>query len=98
MKWVINFFNWVRRYQTNQYKPTKFSKQHYKNFEEAVKVSDVHCYVYDEQVRGSRLILQGTELHCVTEENLVSFRKLNRAERRKVAKEIKQYTFEDKAA
>lgn len=64
-------------------KPTKFERLHYKKFEDALRDHDIEAYVYEEHgLKGQVICLRGEELHAVTEQNLVSFRKLNRKDSR----------------
>jgi hypothetical protein len=66
---------------------TEFDVKHFSAFEKAVEETDVEAYVYEEHgIKGQVIVLHGAELHQVTERNLVSFRKLNRGERRMLDK------------
>lgn len=72
-------------------KPSKFAQEHYNRFEEAVKVSDVQAYVYnDNGYKGAVLVPKGEDLHQVTINNLVSFYRLNRQQRNQLQK-TKEY-------
>lgn len=71
---------------TREQSYTQFEHRHYNNFEKALAESDVRVFIYDNVCKGEYLITKGTELHPVTIGNLVSFHKLNRAERRHLAK------------
>lgn len=80
---ALSLIGWVRRLlgiDPEQLDAADLAR--YAKFERAVSEGDVECYVYDEHIRGQIIVLKGEDLHAVTPQNLVSFRKLNRAERR----------------
>lgn len=77
-----NLLRWLRSLVYTEPELTEFDIRHYKNFERAVEESDVEAYLYDEHIKGNVIVLKGEDLHQVTPNNLVSFRKLNRRERR----------------
>ena len=88
----MNVITWLRKYAFNEEKLSKFEEDHYNKFEKALQESDLHVFVYDSFIRGGQIIRQYEELHPVTPKNLVSFRKLNRAERREVKNKISRLT------
>lgn len=66
----------------------KFDREHYAKFEKALEQGDVEAYVYEKggRLKGQVICLKGEELHAVTVSNLISFRKLNRADSRYLRK------------
>lgn len=80
---------WIRNVSSmyTQEASTNFEREHFSKFEQAVAETDVEAYVYEERgLKGQIIVLKGEDLHQVTEKNLVSFRKLNRGERRQLDK------------
>ena len=78
---------WIRNISTmyTADASTKFEHEHFLKFEQAIEECDVEAYVYEEGgLKGQIIVLKGEDLHQVTEKNLVSFRKLNRRDRRKL--------------
>lgn len=82
---------WLRGLYWAEDAPTYFEELHYAKFLRAVEESDVEAYVYDEHVKGQIIVLKGEDLHAVTVNNLVSFRKMTRSERRYIDKKYKAY-------
>jgi hypothetical protein len=77
---------WIRAFPNRDILPTKFEREHYARFEKALSESPLQVYVYEERgYKGSLILGRVEDLHMVTPENLVSFRKLNRHERRGIA-------------
>ena len=78
---------WIKSVSTMYTRKTStdFEEKHFSKFQQAIEEGDVEAYVYEEGgLKGQVIVLKGEDLHQVTERNLVSFRKLNRRDRRKL--------------
>lgn len=84
MKQLLQF---IRGFYISTPSITEEDKKAYVKFEAALEHNDIEAFIYEEHGRkGQVLLLAGQDLHAVTPQNLVMFRKLNRADSRRVRK------------
>lgn len=96
---VKEFIQWIRTF-SNRYVTAASERdaREYARFLAALSTRDIEAYVYEEHgLKGQVVLLKGEELHCVTVENLVSFRELNRRDSRWLRNKYSKQLMNDKS-